>query len=406
MVGGRPDPSVATASGAPVAEPTGVAPPHPPVDVRDGPSAVGPPPGTGRRPVRPGLLVAAVTACLAVPPLISAAVLRTPRWYPTFDLAVIEMSVRDVATAHTPLLGLVGRLGTVAVPGHHPGPLGFYALWPVYALTGQTAWSLRLSSVVLSVLALGVTVWIASRRGGRGLVLGVGAALALLVATYPAVVPVEPWNPHEPVLWWPVVLMGVWSVFDDDLAVLPVTVFAASLCAQTHVSYVGLVGGMAALVSVVLAVRAVRRRSDRAALRRTLLWSGASIVLGLVLWTPPVAQQLFGAHPNLSIIWGDFRHPAQDPLGLRHGVEVLLVNMSPAKLLRGDATTFLGGSRTPGAVLVLAWAVAAAAARTLPDRRIARLHATAAAALVLGVASARTVHGLAYPYLFLSLIHI
>ena len=51
------------------------------------------------------------------------------------------------------------------------------------------------------------------------------------------------------------------SVLCDDLVVLPVAVFAGSLCAQAHVAYVGLVVGLSALVLGTLAARV--RRSDR-----------------------------------------------------------------------------------------------------------------------------------------------
>lgn len=353
----------------------------------------------GRRTV---LLVAAVVAVVAVPPLVSLLTLRTPRWYPIFDMAIIEISVRDVASARPPLVGLVGRLGTDLVPGHHPGPLGFYSLWPVHALAGGSAFALRLSAFVLTLITFGSSCWMASRRGGRSLVIGVGAVLALLVATYPAFLPVEPWNPYQPTFWWPVVLLGIWSVLDDDLVVLPLVVFAACLCAQTHISYLGLVGGMGALTGGVLAGRAVRRRSDRHELRRLVAWGGGSLALGFALWIPPLAQQLFGNNPNLSIIWHDFTDPSLAPIGLRRGTELMLIRMNPLELLRGRTETIIfGGHWLPGALLVLAWAATVPAAARLADRRIVRLDAVLGAALLLGVLSARSVHGLPYPYLFL-----
>ncbi len=357
--------------------------------------------GPGRAGEARWLLPAAVVAVAAIPPLVALIALRTPRWYPIFDMALIETAVRDVASGHPPLLGLVGRFGDFAVPGHHPGALGYYALWPFYAAAGGSSWALRFSSFVLTALAFASVGWIASRRGGRTLVVGVAALLALLVATYPAFLPVEPWNPYEPVFWWPVVLLGVWSVLEDDLAVLPLTVFAASLCAETHISYVGLAGGLGAVTAGVLATRAVRRRSDRRQMGRLAAWGGASLALGVVLWIPPVAQQLFGTHPNLSIIWHDFARPPSAALGWRRGAELLLANMNPVRFLDGRAGLVFGGPRLPGGALVVAWAATVVAARPLRDRRPLRLHAVVGAALLLGLMSARSVHGLAYPYLFL-----
>lgn len=340
-------------------------------------------------------------AILAVAPIVSLMVLRSPRWYPIFDLAIIEANVRDVAGPHPPLVGLTGRLGTFAEPGHHPGPLGFYSLWPIYALAGGSSWALRLSSVVLTLAGIASTGWIALRRGGRRLVVGLGAVAAVLLAAYPAVVPVDPWNPFQPVFWWPVVLLGVWSVLEDDLVVLPLTVFAASLCAQTHISYVGLVGGMAILTVAVLVARGIRRRADRAARMRLTGWTLGSVTVGLLLWLPPVAQQLFGSEPNLSILFRDFADPALPPLGLRGGIETLLSRMNPWKLVVGRTYDLYGGSWLPGAALVIAWAAAAILTWRLGERRILRLHAVLGVALAMGVISARSIHGLPYSYLFL-----
>lgn len=347
------------------------------------------------------MAVGAVLAVLAVAPLVSLVVLRNPRWYPIFDLAMIEANVRDVGGSRPPLVGLVGRLGTFANPGHHPGPLGFYSLWPAYALAGASSWALRLSSVVLTVAGLGGALWMASRRGGRNLVFGVGAVSAVLLAAYPATVPVEPWNPFQPVFWWPVVVLGAWSALDDDLAVLPLTVFAGSLCAQTHISYVGLVGGLGVLVGVVLSARAFRRRHDRAERRRVAAWVGGSAALTALLWFPPVAQQLFGSDPNLSTIADDFTDPALPAAGLRHGAELMFARMNPWKLLTGRTYEVVGGVWLPGALLVAGWAATAVLATRLPDRRVVRLHAVLATALLLGLLSAGSVHGMPYPYLFL-----
>src|SRR5690606_33018208 len=64
------------------------------------PAAAGPatPAGEPRR----ALVVAGVTAVVAVPLIVAAVAVRTPRWYPLVDLSQIEMRVRDVGLDHPP----------------------------------------------------------------------------------------------------------------------------------------------------------------------------------------------------------------------------------------------------------------------------------------------------------------
>ena len=42
------------------------------------------------------------------------------------------MRLRDVFSAHPPLIGLPGRIGSFRHQGSHPGPLSFWALAPFY----------------------------------------------------------------------------------------------------------------------------------------------------------------------------------------------------------------------------------------------------------------------------------
>src|SRR3954471_3344388 len=104
-------------------------------------------------------IVVAVAVILAVPFIMTLAVLHTPRWYPLLDLAQTEMRVRDVFSVHTPLIGLPGRIGPPGHQGSHPGPLSFYALWPFYRLFGARAWALQAASASLHLVAAVVALW-------------------------------------------------------------------------------------------------------------------------------------------------------------------------------------------------------------------------------------------------------
>ena len=98
----------------------------------------------------PVLVVGGLTLVLAVPLLIAIVVLHSPRWYPLLDMAQTELRVRDVWSSHPPLIGLAGRIGPFNENGgSHPGPLSFYALWPVYALFGSHAYGMQVANCLL-----------------------------------------------------------------------------------------------------------------------------------------------------------------------------------------------------------------------------------------------------------------
>ena len=362
--------------------------------------------GSTRSRATTAAIVGGLTAVVALPLVIALAALHSPRWYPLLDLAMTELRVRDVGTRHTPLVGLVGRLSSNGNQGSHPGPISFWALAPVYRLLGGSAWSLLVGVVVLNTTAVALTLWIAVRQGGRALALAVAAGLAVLFHLYGTQVLTEPWNPYMPVMWWPLTLVALWAVLCDDLAMMPVAVFAASFCMQTHISYLGLVGGFGVVAAVCVAVRAYRLRDDRPALRRLLRWSAIALGLGVVLWLPPLIDQVTGSPGNASIVLDHFRHPDEDPVGVGRGGELFAVHLNPWRLVAGQQG--ISGSVLPAVALVAAWAVAAVVARRLPGgdavphrRLLVRLHAVIAVALVLGLISSTRILGFVWHYLTL-----
>lgn len=360
---------------------------------RDDPAPRGP---------RPALVVGGLTAVVVLPLVIALAALATPRWYPLLDLAMTELRVRDVGTRHTPLVGLVGRLSSGGVQGSHPGPLSFWALAPVYRLLGGSAWSLFVGVVVLNTTAIALTLWAAFRQGGTRLALAFAAGTAVLLHIYGTQVLTEPWNPYMPVMWWLLTLVAVWAVACDDLAMLPVAVFAASFCMQTHISYVGLIGGFTAVGLVALALRAHRLRADRAARNRLLRWAGVAAGLGVVLWLPPLIDQITGDPGNASIVLDHFRHAEEDTIAFGRAVELYAVHLNPWRFVSGQHA--ISGSVLPGALLVLAWAASAVATwrrRPTAPAALVRLHAVLAIALALGFVSSTRIIGFVWFYLTL-----
>ncbi len=341
-----------------------------------------------------------ILVVLAVPLAIALVVLANPRWYPVLDNAQTELRLRDVGSSHPPLIGLGGRIGTAENPGSHPGPLSFWALWPFYQLFGASAWAMHAASAALHLIAMGVILWIAHRRGGPPLVLGTGAALAVLAHVYGPATMIEAWNPYMPVLWWVAFLLACWSVLCDDLPMLPVAAFAGSFCAQTHIPYLGLVGGVGALTLAAVAVKAVRRRRRAGGeLAPVVGWTAAAAMVGALVWLPPAIDELTHSPGNLSIIKDHFGSPPEATIGVGRGIELVLLHLNPWRLLTGQQ--FLTGSVVPGLAVLAAWAASVAVAWRRRHRSLLRLDLVVASALVLAVISTSRIFGFVWYYLVL-----
>ena len=352
--------------------------------------------GSGRR---TALVVAGVTGVLAIPLVVALVAVRTPPWYPLVDLAQIEMRVRDVGTAHPPLVGLGGRIFGLGTQDSHPGPVSFYLLAPVYRLVGSSPWALQVSAATLNIVVLATTVWAAHRRRGVAGALFAAAGLALAMRIYGTVVLLYPWNPYLPVLFWALFLVCVWGVLCDDLVLVPVAVAAGCVCAQTHIPYVGLVAGLGAVMAAGLVSSWRRHRGDAAARRRLLRWSGAGVTLGVALWIPVFAEQLGGDPGNISVIVDSIRHPSAPAVGLGSAWRLLAQHLDVTLLVRGDRST--PGSEWVGLGLVAVWGASAAVAVRLRDHELVRLHGVTAAALVLGLVSISRILGSPWFYLTL-----
>jgi hypothetical protein len=344
-------------------------------------------------------VVAGLVAIVGLVPLgVATLALRHPRWYPVGDLAMTELRVRDVGSAHPPLVGLPGRINAFGQRGSHPGPISFWSLAPVYRLLGSSSWALAASTAVLNLIALGSAVALAARRAGPRVALGTAAGLALLAHAYGPATLTQPWNPYLPIVWWVVFLLAVWSALCGDLPLLPVAVWAGTFCLQTHISYAGLVAGIGAAAAVALAAAAWRAR-DSATRRRRLVWGSASAAMLAVLWLPVAVEQATNSPGNLAIISENFSHPDRPATGLEAGADIWLTKLDLGGLATGDQA--MSGSPLPGLALLAAWGTAAVVAWRRHDRNLTCLHAVVAGALVLGLVSASRILGQPIYYLVL-----
>jgi hypothetical protein len=359
---------------------------------------------------RDRLVVAGLTALLALPLLVALGALRRPTWVPVLDLVMTELRVRDVGGRHTPLIGLPGRIGTLEQQGSHPGPISFWLLAPTYRLFGSSAWALQVGAALLNIVAMGVALALARRRGGLPVVAAVGALLALLTVGYGAGALVEPWNPYLPMMWWVVLMLAVWSVLAGDALAFPVAVVAATFCAQTHVPYLPLGLGMGALA---VAGLVLAWRSGTPATRRTALrWGAVGVGLGVVLWIPPTIDQVVNDPGNYRQLVDHFGSPPEDEevVGLGTAMEVVashldLAHLSVDQVADPSTLVLVRQPRDPsaarGVVVGVLWVASVAAAVALRDRALIALHAVVAAGLLAAVVAVSRVFGKVWYYLTL-----
>jgi hypothetical protein len=211
---------------------------------------------------------------------------------------------------HFPFLGTWSSASLSAgIDLNHPGPLLFVVLAPFVAIFGGPA------GVAIGIGALNAAAVVGCAVVGYRALGRTGSLAATLVAgvlswTLGSVLLTDPWNPHPLVLPCLLMLLLTWDVAQGDLAAFPWLVAVGSLCLQVHLGYAYLVPSML-LCAVVAAGLVLGRRwrqddTDRAAdkmlVRRTAL---RAVLVGLMLWAAPIAEQLFGAGKgNLARILG------------------------------------------------------------------------------------------------------
>jgi hypothetical protein len=363
----------------------------------------------GHRPVSPAarvLLVVGAAVVVLLPAIVAAIAITRPQWYPTGDMAQAELHVRGF-WSHPPLVGAAGRIQSSAgVQGSHPGPLLWAAMWPLYALLGSTSTALVVSVVTVHVATAALALWLALRRGGLELAVALGAALALIVRAGGPDQFTEPWNPWMGLLPFLVLLLACWSFLDGDRWAIVLAVAAGTYCVQAHTGYILIAGGLLAFVVGAVLVRTARQpdTSDeegrRSPLGSTIVWIGVAAAAGLVLWIPPMLDQLRREPGNFSILVDSFSHPDAPYLGVADVAKVAVVQLNvlgPWVLGAGrqdvDVVAVVGF--VAFAALWIAGVVAARRRRAVSELR---LHAVLAVTAVLGVVSVSRIFGLFLEY--------
>ncbi len=309
-------------------------------------------------------LLARATAHLAVwvAAFVPTFVVLARGWAPLGDDAAIAIRAHQVLTRHPPLVGF--STTTADASGHRLHDLGPALFWllalPVRAdpLRGLVWGAALLGAVVLSVAV--EAVWSTGRWFGC---LVVAFAAADYLWRVPAVPANPAWNAYFPIPFLLASLALAWVVATGALGWWPALVATGSVAAQTHLVYVP----VAAILVVGAPVLGLATRGRPRRVRSLAL--GAAV--GILLWLPPLVQQL-GGQGNLAAVADDrTAHEGLD-LGLR---AVALAGVPPPLWLRGEPIGFypvfgaLGNRRPLSGALVVAALVALAVVAWRRQRR-------------------------------------
>ena len=323
-------------------------------------------------------------ALLAGPVLLLALVTLLVPLSPWGDQAVIQLSTDRAAAVHQ-LLGPYSRFGW-----DHPGPLYFYLLMIPYKVLGSTARDLAVGSVLIAGAAACATVAAVGLLAGRAASRWAAAlSLVQLAAIGPAVV-AEVWNPIAIIVPAGTLLVCCAALAAGKWWGLPASVAVGSFLLQTDVGTGVLVLGSVALALLVAVVR--QRGLPLRVLTRTLL-------IGLILWSAPLYQQLTGHPGNLTRLWRFF---SSSPPHQTWTAAVTAIGGALWPPLRGRLESGPPGTGVAVAALLVFVALSLVAirrARRAGRPEAAWMAAAGLAGLALSVVSAERVTGPLFSYL-------
>ena len=336
-----------------------------------------PEPAARPEPLERRLLLATigVLVLLTVPLVVALISVSRETWYPTGDMAQAELHVAGFFS-HPPLVGAAGRIGDVFAPygqGSHPGPAMWVALLPIYLLTGRSSFGMELAMTVMQLAFLVATVFVVRRLAGAVAGLLTAVVAALLVHSLGPAPFIEPWNPWGGIFAFFCFIGLCWGITNGRHRWLPAAAFCGFFAVQCHAGYALLIGaGLAAMV-VVLALR-WRRDHERGVLRSWWYAVGVTVLM----WLPPVIDQLRREPGNLRILWRHFTSSTEPDgtartfVGIGTALKAFVGEIGlPGPWLRGDF-------RQPGANLNVLGVLAALAVIALAVALLARTPATPA----------------------------
>ncbi|MEO6627952.1 MAG: hypothetical protein ABIP03_05225, partial [Aquihabitans sp.] len=344
----------------------------------------------------------------AVPLLVAVMSLSRSTWHPVGDLA--QAMLRQYSFwSDPPLVGPAGRIGPFGGQGNHPGPAMFWITWPAWKILGGSAWAYQASVALVSALAYGTSVWVVHRRGGWPMALVIATVGAVLMRSFGPVALTQPWNPYLPLVPFLLFLVLCWLALCGHVRLLPGAVAVGSFCVQCHVGYApAAVAGLGTAIGGLFLLHLFAGRGPLAAgghaqgadeggdakpgsatemlvevtspvgYRRLIGWTAVSAVVGVIVWIPPILDQLNHRPGNMRILLDTYRTQTSHVIGLRSGAHILLTQLDPfGNWLLG--TRYILATPLPGAMLLVAWGLGIVVAWRTQHQVLLRLDAVLAA---------------------------
>jgi hypothetical protein len=275
---------------------------------------------------------------------------------PDGDTSLIELHTRDVFSAHPPLVGSYERFGF-----NMPGPMLFALLAPTYRLLGSRYGALQVGVLLLNAIAIVAVLAVAWRRGRTALLLWTAALLALLIHGLGGHDLASPWEPDVVVLPMVALTALAWDTAEGSWWSLVAALVAATFVAQASFSLV-LPAAAILVVAIVFAVLG-RRHRDRPLARVPL---AVAALIGIVLWIPPVIDQVTQATGNLGRSLNFAQHGSH-PIGWADGYRLVALQWDWWAPWLGRAVPLhtLSSEIDVGAAPAVPWALLAAVVATI-----------------------------------------
>lgn len=231
--------------------------------------------------------------------------LLAAHWLPLGDDAHLSLHAYSVASWHPPLVGPVSMVSEQAHPIFDPGPLVGYLLSPALVLDPSTG--ILWGSVAVAGLVLSALIEVLLVVQGRVAAAAAAGTWALVLIAQPSLGLHLVWNPSLGMVFFLATLGLSVVVAKGHPRLLPALVVVSSLATCSHT--VLLLPSVAVLVVATGWCLATASKSVRP-------WLAAAVGVGMLCWLPPIAQEVFGRHPNLSALWDVVHHGPSLGLGL------------------------------------------------------------------------------------------
>jgi hypothetical protein len=171
---------------------------------------------------------------------------------------------------------------------HHPGPLLFYTLAPLYFLSDYHEMGLRWAAILINLACLTGIAAIAWRRGDRLFGVTFVACVAVLFVRASGDLMYSAWNPHITLLPLALFVFLVADMCVARISVLPYVLVLGSFIVQSNIAYVPVVlavGGVALLFAFNSSTPLRTSVRFRQLINRCL-WAL------VIVWSGPIAEEL------------------------------------------------------------------------------------------------------------------